>query len=281
MIERDWWTALQFFFSKVFYRGRRDFISERVERCVIEALSKYFGNEGTRDSEFDRLKEENWNEAREELRKGIGKGKIGSTLDIDLTICTLRFISSLPDKNIVNQSVEKIKSKQICMHSKELQEIRGVGPKVSSLYLRDLVSLFDLEEHLENERDFATVMPVDTWIRKITKSLGIAGQMAKDAEIVSALIAESKKENVSPILINQGIWYVGTRSFECCFERVLRAIEEMGRGKTLEAPKHLAECVRILEVIGSLERGQHEKLLLEDYKRRLMHAVQFEGVTIE
>lgn len=270
VIENDWWEALQFFFSKVFYRGRRDFISEEVERRVIASLSRYFNNVDIRDLEFDKLKEGNWKETREELMKEIGKGKIGSALDIDLTISTLTFVSSIQDKNIVNHSVTNIRSGQIYKHYNELQRIRGMGPKVSSLYLRDLVSLFDLEEHLKNEQDFATVMPVDTWIRKITKSLRIAGEKANDADIVSVLIKESEESNVSPILINQGIWYVGTRSFETCFDRILKAVEEMKQGENVEASKHLVECARILEVLLSLEKDQGQRSRLEDYRRRLL-----------
>lgn len=104
-LENDWWKALQFFFDRVFYQGRRDDISAEVERRVIRVLSKYFSNEVIRDSEFERLKKENWKEVSQELRKTIGKGKMGKQRDIELTISTIKFVSSLQDKNLINYCI--------------------------------------------------------------------------------------------------------------------------------------------------------------------------------
>jgi len=273
IIENDWWKALQFFFSRVFYQGRRDEVSEEVERRVIKATSGYFREEAIRDSEFERLKGGNWKEFRDELRKTIGRGKMGKPLDIDLTISTMEFVSQLRDKNIVNDSVRKIKLGKILVHSKELQRIRGVGPKISSLYLRDIVSLFKLTNYLRNDQDFEVVMPVDTWIRKIAKSLRIVEEDSKDNEIVRTVIQRCKENNISPIQINQGIWYIGTQSFEPCFNRVLKAVEEIKTGKTKAASNKLAECVGILEVLESLEEDKDERSRLENYRRRILSQV--------
>lgn len=276
MLENDWWEALRFFFGRVFYQGRRDDISKEVERTVIEALMKHFGDKAKRDLEFERLKKENWNGVNKELKEKIGKRKIGKPLDIDLTVYTLNFISSpaIPDRNIVNYTVRKIKLGEISMHSKELQDkIRGVGPKISSLYLRDVVSLFDLENCLRNG-DYEAVMPVDTWIRKIAKNLEIVrNSKAKDNEIVRAIIDMCKENNISPIQINQGIWYIGTQRFEPCFNRVLKAMEETKKGRTQEASNQLVECAEILEVLSSLEKDQDERSYQENYKRRLLSLV--------
>lgn len=273
-LENDWWKALQFFFDRVFYQGRRDDISAEVERRVIRVLSRYFSNEVIRDSEFERLKKENWKEVSQELRKTIGKGKMGKQRDIELTISTIKFVSSLQDKNLINYSVKKIKSGKIHVHSTELQDkIKGVGPKTSSLYLRDTVSLFSLENFLENEQDYEAVMPVDTWIRKITKSLGLVGQDDTDNQIVRTIIEKCKDGNISPLEINQGIWYVGTHSFELCFDRVLKAIEEMKKGRAHEASNQLLECVGVLEVLSSLEEDPDERARLKDYVKRLSSSV--------
>lgn len=46
-------------------------------------------------------------------------------------------------------------------------DIRGVGPKTSSCFLRDLIALYDQEDSVENiER--LILQPVDRWVRQIT-----------------------------------------------------------------------------------------------------------------
>jgi len=276
LLKNDWWKALQFFFGRAFYQGRRDVISEEVERRVINVLSRYFSDEVIRDSEFDRMKEEGWKKVRQELEETIGKGKMGKKRDIVETIDTMMFVYSLPERNIVNYSVREIRLGKIHMHFRELQHaIEGVGPKISSLYLRDIVSLFDLGKCLRTEQDYRAVMPVDTWIRKITKSLGFVRQeRPKDNEIIKAIVEKCKESNISPIRINQGIWYAGTHSFEACFDRVLKALEEMKKGIAQEASNQLLECIGILEVLISLEEDRDEIIRLKDHISRLSSLVQ-------
>ena len=45
-------------------------------------------------------------------------------------------------------------------------DVRGIGPKITSLFLRDMVLLFGLEEMLEHS-DRLYVQPIDKWMRAI------------------------------------------------------------------------------------------------------------------
>ena len=43
-LEENWWEALKFFVTRLFYQGRRDDLSIRVERKAFEVLGKYFND---------------------------------------------------------------------------------------------------------------------------------------------------------------------------------------------------------------------------------------------
>jgi hypothetical protein len=233
-VESDWWEASKFFFSRAFYQGRRDDISKKVEEKAIEILSKYFDNQYQRDKEFQRLKDTNWKELKNELSKNIGKGKIGRERDIKMIISYFNFISNLEHKNIVAYSLNKIKQKEIKDHFYELQKskrpngIESVGPKITSLYLRDLVCINNLEDSIKKE-DMIYFQPIDTWVRKIANELEIIEspklsnkelKNVNEFKIREKIVEICDKLHVSAIKFNQGAWYLGVKSFNILLENL-------------------------------------------------------------
>lgn len=223
----NWWSALDFFFSRVCFQGRRDDISERVYQAVVAVLSPIFCGE-ERTANYERERNQAWETLETRLRQRIGKGKVGKARDVDMVVSTLDFIGQLPMLNVVDYSVGRIRNGEIDKHYAELQRSRNkrgiiqVGPKVASLYLRDVASLYQLEGKVSDEFAFC-LQPVDVWVRKLAYKTGIVGSRANDREIQEAIISLCKEQECSPLQFNQGAWYVGYFAFDLLLEILTEA----------------------------------------------------------
>ena len=88
----------------------------------------------------------------------------------------------------------------------------------ASLYLRDIVLLYDLQKFLAIETQ-KYLQPIDTWVRQVAERLGIIGKNDKDPiAIAEKIVAQCRNHSVCPLLFNAGAWYVGARSFELLLE---------------------------------------------------------------
>lgn len=218
----DSWGALQFFFGRACFQGRRDDLSQKVYDAVITTLSPQLSDGGLTVN-YSRLNQQRWRITEKELRNHIGKGKVGKARDVDMVLSALDFIGQFPDRNIVKYSVEQIRRDKIDEHYKELQPARSgkgiiqVGPKVAAFYLRDVVSLYSLEDKVPAEFAFC-LQPVDVWVRKLARRTGIADSNANDQEIQKAIVALCQEKGVSSLLFNQGAWYVGYKAFDVVLE---------------------------------------------------------------
>lgn len=228
----NWWSALDFFLGRACFQGRRDDISERVYQAMVAVLSPLFcGEEGT--ASYERERRQGWRAVERELRQRIGKGKIGKARDVDMVLSSLNFIGQLPSLNIVNYSVKRIRNGEIDKHYSELQRSRNrdgiiqVGPKVASLYLRDVVSLYQLEGKVPDEFAFC-LQPVDVWVRKLAYKTGIVDDGANDKEIQEAIVALCKGYGCSPLQFNQGAWYTGYFAFDLLLEVLAEASQASG-----------------------------------------------------
>lgn len=89
-----------------------------------------------------------------------------------------------------------------------ITEIKGIGPKVGALVLRDMVALYDLESAID-PADFHYLQPVDTWIRRIGPMLSdeITNDTA-DWVIAGKLSKLCRRNRVSGVRFNQGVQYL-------------------------------------------------------------------------
>jgi hypothetical protein len=114
---------------------------------------------------------------------------------------------------------------ELAAHYDELQAATGspgiiqVGPKIAAFYLRDLVSLFELDETVPL-RELALLQPVDVWVRRLVGRLGLAKETASDEEIRDAIVGICAERNCSPLLFNQGLWYLGAHAFDLLLESI-------------------------------------------------------------
>ncbi|MEN3002325.1 MAG: hypothetical protein ABDI19_10875 [Armatimonadota bacterium] len=90
----------------------------------------------------------------------------------------------------------------------QITDIRGIGPKVGSLLLRDMVALYELESQIE-AADYHYLQPVDTWIRRIGPML--TDELTNDSAdwiIAGKLSKLCRRNRVSGVRFNQGVQYL-------------------------------------------------------------------------
>lgn len=83
---------------------------------------------------------------------------------------------------------------------RKLRELNGVGPKIASLFLRDLATYYNFT--VSKERHL--LQPIDVWVRRIVKELG---GPANDQDVGKWIVSESATAWVNPEAVNQGMWY--------------------------------------------------------------------------
>ncbi|MFQ3678558.1 MAG: hypothetical protein SNJ74_11515 [Fimbriimonadaceae bacterium] len=93
-----------------------------------------------------------------------------------------------------------------------ITDVRGIGPKVASLLLRDTVLLFDLERRL-HPLDRLYVQPIDKWLRLIAPHVVNEPNVDTMADWVLAgkLAKYCRKAGVSGVRFNLGASYFGSR----------------------------------------------------------------------
>jgi hypothetical protein len=213
-LERDWYGGLSLFLSDSFYQGRLDEVSEKVEKAARAVLDKCFcGHDvsALTGCDFDSL--------LRDLLAVIGKGKVGKGRDAEMVVEIFRFVSRLPEeKNLTRYSVAAIEHGDIQTLREGFMGIRGIGPKIASLYLRDLVDIYDLESKITSE-DLGFLQPIDVWVRRVAHKTGILGdEKLSDADIQKRIVCVCRGLGVSALRFNQGAWYLGKNAFEILVE---------------------------------------------------------------
>ncbi len=106
-------------------------------------------------------------------------------------------------------------------------DIRGVGPKITSTYMRDVIGLFDLESSVE-AADKIYIQPVDRWLRQIAPFVVPEDNMEDAADwIVAGKINKyARRAAVSGVRFNMGTSYFGQRIVKVPdrFEAALRQL---------------------------------------------------------
>lgn len=106
-------------------------------------------------------------------------------------------------------------------------DIRGVGPKTTSTFLRDVAFLFDLESRID-PMDRLYIQPVDRWIRLAAQVVVPELDEAKlvDWVIAGKLAKYTRLAGVSGIRFNMGAIYFGSREVRES-ERYPLALEDL------------------------------------------------------
>ncbi|MCH8978167.1 MAG: hypothetical protein IH945_02860 [Armatimonadetes bacterium] len=119
------------------------------------------------------------------------------------------------------------KTRRLEPQFERIVDIRGVGPKSTSTFMRDVAYLFDLEQRVE-PADRIYIHPIDRWLRMMARYLVPETGMEKVADwIIAGKISKySRRAGVSGIAFNMGSTYFGQRvvkdpdNFEECLKQL-------------------------------------------------------------
>ena len=211
-------------------RGRERF---ELSEIALEALHRTveeetFGNflaldhaETLWDS-FDTICRERGRKSMEQLNIGV----IAGIAELAQEIYRLDGSGS-----IVNWIVKSVNQKgRIEPQFLRMVDVRGVGPKITSLFLRDVVLLFGLEERLEHS-DRLYVQPIDKWMRSIAPYVIEEPNAENLADWILAgkLSKYARKAGVSGVRFNMGTTWFGMREvrapefFESAVRQAIRS----------------------------------------------------------
>jgi hypothetical protein len=90
-----------------------------------------------------------------------------------------------------------------------IDDIRGIGTKIASFYLRDIAYWGGLDE--SQIRDQFYLQPLDTWLDQTYSILMKPKKRATLEEKQKTLVELCEQAGCSPIAFNQGAWIVGSQ----------------------------------------------------------------------
>lgn len=135
-----------------------------------------------------------------------------------------RFIIDLSIKDFdIPEIIKHIEKKEIDQAYQKLIEQRGIGPKVASMFIRD-VSLHICKQTEYTINDFIYMFPVDIWVREICNYLLGTNNIAipqpilmrppkmenRDLELRNTICSICIKHNIDPRILNKCMWYFGS-----------------------------------------------------------------------
>ena len=153
---------------------------------------------------------ETWNDFKKIAKTEFNNLRVNKThnpMNSDSGILTV-----MANRNITNLASHVkglIQNNQTKEAHRLLTSIRGIGTKISSLYLRDVAYLGKFPEIRIKDQYY--LQPVDTWIEQALSI--IFGRekprvlKEKQERIVNLCITA----NISPIAFNQGAWFLGSQ----------------------------------------------------------------------
>jgi hypothetical protein len=215
-LRSDWYYAFKFLLSKLYMQGRNDSLSDRYLGKMQECLDSYFLPDSI--IKLEALVQggyiplsvdwENFNIENIPLWRKFDN-TMGKQRDREMVLDVLRYISNIPDYNIVNLSISEIEDCSFKEHREDLKLLWGVGPKTSAFYLRDIIFLFNCELSTE---DSIELQPIDTCVRQVVNSLR-DGQDADRQLSTENWLIQHGGGPMNSALINAGMWYLGKHSF--------------------------------------------------------------------
>lgn len=148
--------------------------------------------------------------------QGIEYGNKGN-IKIVKQISVIELVQEkLSNMGIVSFAKEKLDLDQAEEAHKILNKINGVGPKIASLFLRDVAVMYDCKKVLDNKK----LQPIDTWIRYCVQTCK-GGTKLTDNGCADFLI----KNTDEPEKANQGIWYFCAQVARSSRYKVYRSIK--------------------------------------------------------
>lgn len=206
-------SLLSFYCHYAFARRGKD--REDLSNFALEAVTRVQGDgdfeeilkleDGTKLWEtFASICQEKRRKNNESQNRGLIQGMLELTQEI---------YKSDGNGSIANWMLTGIaKTKRLEPQFERIVDIRGVGPKSTSTFMRDVVYMFDMEQKVE-PADRIYIHPIDRWLRMMARYLVPEPAMDKAADwIIAGKISKySRRAGVSGIAFNMGSTYFGQK----------------------------------------------------------------------
>jgi Holliday junction resolvasome RuvABC DNA-binding subunit len=117
------------------------------------------------------------------------------------------------------------------MHN-AIQEMNGIGPKIASLFLRDVAVFYNIFP----SRDRHLLQPVDIWVQRTFEQLALhEGKKTQDTEKIQRWIVENAaRAGVEAEAVNEGMWYFSSQVADSDY-RMSKALNNLKYARVLVA----------------------------------------------
>ncbi len=106
----------------------------------------------------------------------------------------------------------------------EVEDITGIGRKIATFILRDIVWFWDIEDRVE-PHDRKYLHPIDRWVSRVALNLWPELEGLGRSEIAQNLGQECTDHGISNAEFNQGAWYLGARALDGDEDRLEAALQ--------------------------------------------------------
>lgn len=208
-IKGDPLAALTFMHGKLFMRGRRDSVSVTFRDRTRNVLEQY---KSIHDIDLTVLKSQ------------LHASGVNNQHDRRMVAASIAFARTELDGfgcNVYVWAADAIRTGRSAAAFVKLDGIHAVGDKLAAFYLRDVAFLEDIEDSIGAD-DYRYFQPVDTWVERVTQSLGIitTSDAGMTYVVKRKIIAACQTASVSPLLFNAGAWMVGAHAYRMLIERL-------------------------------------------------------------
>jgi hypothetical protein len=181
--------------------------------------------------------------------RGLKLNKLNNPMNRKGGILSLMYEKKI--SNLYTYVTSLLKDGEVKKAHKLVKSVRGVGTKISALYLRDIAFLENIPE--DGLQDAYLLQPMDTWVRQgysiiMGKSIG-----KKEKDSMKEIVKMCNAADVSPIRFNQGVWVVGNQIAKDIYHLKRIAEGDISRIKTtIQTVEKLAPSIE--DYLESLSR---------------------------
>ncbi len=130
----------------------------------------------------------------------------GGQDSITSLVCTL----GDSDYNIIKWAKEGLEGGGIGVVFGKLRNVRGLGPKITAFFLRDIAAAFEMDEL--NMRPASYLQPIDRWTWRGAQVLAESMNreiLVDERESAEVIVEASRMADIRPSMVNTGLWMLG------------------------------------------------------------------------
>ncbi len=143
---------------------------------------------------------------------------LGNILDIKMTLGVLKFVTNtdIKRKNIFKYVLDGIEEGNVEKIYKELDGIIGIGDKISTFVIRDIMLLAEMNFYSQKDGSklYKYAFPVDTWVAQLAKTFNKEINTDKLDEVKEEMLNICFNNKINPLEFAAGLWYVGANSLD-------------------------------------------------------------------